>query len=441
MVGTQDVREHKQSTDKGRSPISRNLRESQLITVVKRTREMFATDSNGRKLSDRERLRRDLAIRPAEADSTVLGSEYKRCAVEGFGEALLRGMGWQPGRAIGLGHADKVDVAPTAMERRVSRLGLGAAPRPWMQTKKQIEGQNAAGPSEGAMVGVTKGPYVGDVGRVTDVVGSMLTLQLDRFGTKEVPRSFVLPLESVEAFTSFTRNHCTPRDTGVLERTSGEGTRSQPRRGPSRKRSRSRSRSPSRGRSRSRSRDRRQSHRRSRERSGRHSRRRRSHSRDADRPSFADSVQSYRDVQRRQSKIEHETRGPPSRHRNRKTRGALWLSNGLRVRIISKRVAEGVHWNKTGVVTDVLDARTGRCVLQLDGTGGTIEGLKQRSLQTIVPNVGGVVRVVGGKERGSLGTVVERDASRGRVSVLFRESCETARLAFDDVCDVANGQR
>jgi len=71
--------------------------------------------------SDKEKLREDIQRCADEASLEA----YEGIPVDEFGEAMLRGMGWSPGKGIGL--RAKVSVAPYACPRgSVSRLGLGA---------------------------------------------------------------------------------------------------------------------------------------------------------------------------------------------------------------------------------------------------------------------------------------------------------------------------
>ena len=48
--------------------------------------------------------------------------------IENFGEAMLRGMGWEKGAAIGRGGGGPVEAVEFV--RRDHRLGLGAQPAP-----------------------------------------------------------------------------------------------------------------------------------------------------------------------------------------------------------------------------------------------------------------------------------------------------------------------
>lgn len=82
-------------------------------------------------LTEAEALKRDLKDLPSEASLDA----YEAMPVESFGEALLRGMGWSEGRAIGRGA--KEEVTAKELVRRPHRLGLGAAPAPEPATHKK----------------------------------------------------------------------------------------------------------------------------------------------------------------------------------------------------------------------------------------------------------------------------------------------------------------
>ena len=69
---------------------------------------------------DTEKFKIDVAQRPDEAPMEV----YDDVPIEQFGEAMLRGMGWAKGQAIG--GTNKKLVVPTQIVSRPSRLGLGA---------------------------------------------------------------------------------------------------------------------------------------------------------------------------------------------------------------------------------------------------------------------------------------------------------------------------
>jgi hypothetical protein len=83
-----------------------------------------------RELED-QKLRDDLTNLPEEATL----DQYEDLPVEEFGEALLRGMGWEKGKPIG--RNAKTVVTPVEYTRRQGMLGLGATPPPPKETSKK----------------------------------------------------------------------------------------------------------------------------------------------------------------------------------------------------------------------------------------------------------------------------------------------------------------
>ena len=82
---------------------------------------------------DAYQLRQDLAQLPPEASL----HDYETMPVESFGQALLRGMGWEEGKAIG--RKDREEIQAKELLRRPSRLGLGAAPTVEKVERKYIK--------------------------------------------------------------------------------------------------------------------------------------------------------------------------------------------------------------------------------------------------------------------------------------------------------------
>lgn len=99
----------------------------------------------------------DVELRPEQ--STL--DDYEAMPIEVFGEAVLKGMGWKKGEAIGKtnkGLAEPIEFIP-----RLGGLGLGAAPRP--QEKPERRRIRKPGEEERK----PRGPYVDKDGRVRHV--------------------------------------------------------------------------------------------------------------------------------------------------------------------------------------------------------------------------------------------------------------------------------
>lgn len=71
-------------------------------------------------MSEEEKFKRDIEHRPDECSM----EDYGRIPVEEFGAALLRGMGWKDGEALGKNGL----LEPKIVKRRDDLLGLGAEP-------------------------------------------------------------------------------------------------------------------------------------------------------------------------------------------------------------------------------------------------------------------------------------------------------------------------
>lgn len=78
-----------------------------------------------------QKLREDMLNLPEEATLET----YDELPVEEFGEALLRGMGWEKGKPVG--RNAKAVVEPIEFEKRQGTLGLGAVPAPPKEINKK----------------------------------------------------------------------------------------------------------------------------------------------------------------------------------------------------------------------------------------------------------------------------------------------------------------
>ena len=92
--------------------------------------------------SEEAKFKYDLQMRPEE--STL--ADYAAVPVEDFGQALLRGMGWEEGKGIGKGNTGL--LAPIEYVPRQDRLGLGAQPKPMDETDQNGKRRRIPKPGE-----------------------------------------------------------------------------------------------------------------------------------------------------------------------------------------------------------------------------------------------------------------------------------------------------
>ncbi|KAJ3298003.1 hypothetical protein HK104_011298 [Borealophlyctis nickersoniae] len=85
----------------------------------------------GRLEDEAEKYRHDVKLRPEEATL----EDYERVPIEEFGQALLRGMGWETGKPVGKNPNGLVE--PIMNKPRPHLLGLGATPAPPEKKEKK----------------------------------------------------------------------------------------------------------------------------------------------------------------------------------------------------------------------------------------------------------------------------------------------------------------
>lgn len=97
-------------------------------------------------LNESENYKLDIAARPDEATL----EDYKQTPVEEFGAALLRGMGWREGHAVGRSHKNKAELDRRELKQRPAFLGIGARELPSEQDEiGEWDNGNSSGKSSG----------------------------------------------------------------------------------------------------------------------------------------------------------------------------------------------------------------------------------------------------------------------------------------------------
>ncbi|CAM6089103.1 unnamed protein product [Calypogeia fissa] len=510
------------------------VQETTVATGVERTTEQKTTPLTYAQLED-ERLRRDLTNLPDEADLDA----YEEMPVEDFGEALLRGMGWEKGQPIGLN--SKVAVVPVEYVRRSGRTGLGAEPVP-----KDVNNGRQIKPGESRQPAPDLVASVGPDGRVRNVVtvdeklversskgvvkGKVMSIISGRhLGLRgevlDSDKSDRIVMKLVKSGEKVLVSAADLADVGSLEEEkvlkqirqlkigNGEASQSDDRKDDSnptedrkeenrygrkedKRESRRDTRQDERDDYRLRTEYRREEEERSSrsrrdnrrdEKDGRRDRKREDYKRTGDDMDVEDEGRSRRSEDRRSSakdqkkeeRRDEERRGESKRdgrredlirtHQDRDERGAererrsshsdkesekqrvdsnggsslrdaigastegryrdSWLTSQIRVRIISKTLKGGRFYLKKGRIVDVVTPK--ECDILLDESGEILQQVKQDQLETALPKRGGRIMVVGGKYRGHLGKLIERDPEGEVGLVQMEESFEMRTLDLD----------
>lgn len=107
-----------------------------------------------------------------------------------------------------------------------------------------------------------------------------------------------------------------------------------------------------------------------------------------------------------------------------------WLAAGLVVKVMHQELSGGKFYRKKGKIEKVHDRFTAD-VRMLEG--GALIRLEQELLETVIPNVGKLVRVVKGTHKGQRATMRGVDFESFCVAVELEDGTEMEGLAYDEV--------
>ena len=106
--------------------------------------------------------------------------------------------------------------------------------------------------------------------------------------------------------------------------------------------------------------------------------------------------------------------------------GDDWLAQGIRVKVITKKLGKEIYLMKATVI-DVYDK--GVASIGLD-SGGTVENVKSKHLETVLPKIGGLCLILRGEYKGQMATCVGRESDDVNVQ---NDDGELITLKPDDV--------
>ncbi|KAI5671942.1 hypothetical protein M9H77_12306 [Catharanthus roseus] len=124
--------------------------------------------------------------------------------------------------------------------------------------------------------------------------------------------------------------------------------------------------------------------------------------------------------------------------KERNNRKDYWLCEGIIVKVMSKALAEKGYYKQKGVVRKVIDKYVGEIemleskhVLRVD----------QEELETVIPQIGGLVKIVNGAYRGSNATMLAVDTQNFCAKVKIEKGIYDGRVLkaveYEDICKLA----
>ncbi|XP_058107973.1 KIN17-like protein [Magnolia sinica] len=123
--------------------------------------------------------------------------------------------------------------------------------------------------------------------------------------------------------------------------------------------------------------------------------------------------------------------------KERSNRKDYWLCEGIVVKVMSKGLAEKGYYKQKGVVVKVIDKYVGE-IEMLDSKH--VLRIDQEELETVIPQIGGLVRIVNGAYRGSNARLLSVDTNNFCAKVQVEKGIYDGRVLqavdYEDICKV-----
>lgn len=126
------------------------------------------------------------------------------------------------------------------------------------------------------------------------------------------------------------------------------------------------------------------------------------------------------------------------RAKERLNRKDYWLTTGIVVKVMSRALKEKGYYKMKGVVKAVIAKYIGE--VEMMDTGDVLK-VDQAELETVLPQIGGLVRVVNGAYRGEMARLEAIDTEKFKARVQLKGGKYDGRtlpaIDYEDICKVA----
>ncbi|XP_077369469.1 G-patch domain and KOW motifs-containing protein [Festucalex cinctus] len=347
---------------------------------------------------DGDRLNVELRPKPSTEE------DYERVPVEGYGLAMLKGMGWKKGE--GIGRTFKQDVKPYEYKPRVIGLGLGAdrsavkdlepgkrrrPPKPGEERDKEEEEERLV-LARGGCVLLESGAHKERYGKIEalDTDNARVLVKLAIGGDVVSVHQYAVKLVKQKEYDRY------GKDLSRLSKAHKTKLKEE------------------------------------RVRDERQQQEERRHTDEVKRASSErDGGKDNR--KRKHGESSHDRETPPEKEARQAKAPPSWLQRDLKVRFVDKDFKGGRYYNSKMRVEDVVTPST--CICRTE-EGRLIDDVKQDMLETIVPKSEyDAIMVVLGEHRGQVGRILQRDKNKCRAMVqLDRHEKKLFTLDYDFIC-------
>ncbi|CAF1712837.1 BnaC03g78330D [Brassica napus] len=126
------------------------------------------------------------------------------------------------------------------------------------------------------------------------------------------------------------------------------------------------------------------------------------------------------------------------RKKERMNRKPYWLFQGIVVKVMSKALADKGYYKQKGVVRKVIDDYVGE-IEMIDSKH--VLRVDQEELETVIPQIGGLVKIVNGAYRGSVAKLLGVDTEKFCAKVQIEKGVYEGRviksIEYEDICKLA----
>lgn len=123
--------------------------------------------------------------------------------------------------------------------------------------------------------------------------------------------------------------------------------------------------------------------------------------------------------------------------KERSNRKDYWLWEGIIVKVMSKPLAEKGYYKQKGVVRKVIDKYVGE--IEMIDTKHVLR-VDQEELETVIPQIGGLVKIVNGAYRGSNAKLLAVDTDKFCAKLQIEKGIYDGRVLpaveYEDICKV-----
>lgn len=124
--------------------------------------------------------------------------------------------------------------------------------------------------------------------------------------------------------------------------------------------------------------------------------------------------------------------------KERSNRKDYWLCEGIIVKVMSKALADKGYYKQKGVIKKVIDKYVAE-IEMLESKHKLM--VDQEELETVIPQIGGLVRIVNGAYRGSnarlLGVNTEKFCAKVQIEKGIYDGRELGAVEYEDICKLA----